>query len=219
MRVITFHVGSIECGLPIELVREILEPLPVTRVPGAAAALRGVTNVRGQVVPVLDVAIRIGAAADPAARSCLLVTDRGGAVCALAVDGVRGIDDLEPGRASAPPVVLQPAEWLAAIAERDGRVVLLVDLERLLDDAAIAASRAGPGRERAVPSRCGGASAAPVAGGAPARGGGEEGAVTLAHAVAGPAGPGIAPDAPYPGRATAAPGAAARAALRTRGRG
>ena len=96
MRLATFHVSAIECALPVERLREIIEPPPITRVPGASAALRGVTNLRGQVIPVLDVAIRLGLVPSETDRPCLLIAEAAAAegACALLVDGIRGIEEV-----------------------------------------------------------------------------------------------------------------------------
>ena len=155
MRLVTFHVSAIECALPIERLREIVEPPPITRVPGASAALRGVTNLRGQVIPVLDVAVRLGLAPSEAGRVCLLIAEAAAAegACALLVDGVRDIEEIAEGQLLPPRRdVLGAGEWLAGFFEREGRLVLVLDAERLLDPETVRGIRlTGPRAPRVDP--------------------------------------------------------------------
>lgn len=57
---LTFRLMDEIFGVPIELVREVLDYVPVARVPGAASFLKGVINLRGAVVPVADIRVRFG---------------------------------------------------------------------------------------------------------------------------------------------------------------
>src|SRR5262245_11262268 len=78
---LTFFVSGQECGIPILQAREIIELELLTRVPGSARAVRGVINLRGTVVPVLDLAVRFGGVETAiTTRTCVVVVD-------AAVDG------------------------------------------------------------------------------------------------------------------------------------
>lgn len=63
-----FHVGDVTYAVRIELVREIVNPLAVVALPRAPAAVRGVADYRGEVVPVVDLRERFGLPAVPATR-------------------------------------------------------------------------------------------------------------------------------------------------------
>lgn len=60
VRVLLFRVGDLLCGAPSAAVREILPPQVATRVPGAPDAVRGIFNVRGRLLPLVDAGLALG---------------------------------------------------------------------------------------------------------------------------------------------------------------
>src|SRR5689334_10237611 len=73
---LSFSVAETDYGVPILKVKEILEYEEVTRVPGTPASIRGVINVRGAVVPVVDLGVKFGKPeAIATKRSCVLVVE------------------------------------------------------------------------------------------------------------------------------------------------
>src|SRR5262245_21194837 len=73
---LTFSVAEEEYGISVLSVREILEYGVVTRVPRAPAHIRGVINLRGRVVPLVDLAVRLGQPASPTTpRTCVVVVE------------------------------------------------------------------------------------------------------------------------------------------------
>ncbi len=84
-----FRVGEEEYVVDLRRVREVVPPLPVRPVPRAPEAVEGVVDLRGEVIPVVDVRRRFGLpAAPPTRRARLLVTRLEGRVLALLVDAV-----------------------------------------------------------------------------------------------------------------------------------
>ncbi len=152
---LTFTVADEEYGVSVLAVREILEYGAVTRVPRAPAHIRGVMNLRGRVVPLIDLAVRLGLS--PAAltpRTCVVVVevelegDR--AIMGLVVDAVSQVIDLGPRDIEAPPPfgATVEAELLSGMARAGKRFVLLLDLERVLATAFAAAGPSSVERER-----------------------------------------------------------------------
>jgi chemotaxis signal transduction protein len=73
---LSFHVGGTDFGVPILKVKEILQFEGVTRVPGTPASVRGVINVRGAVVPVIDLGVKFGKGeVAETQRTCVLVVE------------------------------------------------------------------------------------------------------------------------------------------------
>ncbi len=73
---LNFRLENEIFGVPIDTVREVLDVVPVTRVPGAAGFLKGVINLRGAVVPVADVRIKFGMSATILTEnSCIIVVE------------------------------------------------------------------------------------------------------------------------------------------------
>ncbi len=135
MSALAVRLGAAEFGIPSATVREVLRPVPLTRVPFPPPDVRGVAQVRGTVMAVLDLGTRLGMG--PAARAgrMVVVWGRGREAVGLLVDRVEGL--VETGGALAPPPeeaeAALPAGWLAGVVEPvPGRRIALLDLERVL---------------------------------------------------------------------------------------
>ena len=136
---LTFLLGNEEYAIAVTEVREIVGPLPVTPVPGTASHVLGVINLRGKVIPVIDLRLRLGlVAGDIGPRSCVVVCQpRGGALVGALVDTVVEVmsvraDDTEPAPAVAGAEV-------AGLAKIKDRVVIMLDVAAAIGDVAAAA--------------------------------------------------------------------------------
>ncbi len=139
MSTLAVRLGSAEFGIPAGQVREVLRPPPVTRVPFAPAGVRGVAQVRGTVLAVVDLGTRLGMAPVDGAGRMVVVWGRGREAVGLLVDRVVGLmedgggDELPPDEAEA----ALPPGWLAGVAvPAPGRRVALLHLERVLGEEA-----------------------------------------------------------------------------------
>ena len=84
-----FRVGDHEYAIDLMRVREIIQPLPITPVPRAPEYVEGVINLRGQIIPLVDVRKRFGIGDQPASRQTrFLIVNLAGRVLALVVDAV-----------------------------------------------------------------------------------------------------------------------------------
>ncbi|RKH12965.1 chemotaxis protein CheW [Corallococcus praedator] len=136
---LSFMLAGEEYAVGLLRVREIIEYRPVTRVPGMPAAVQGVINLRGSVVPVVDLAVKFGLPARPITRwSCFVIVevslDGQQTVLGLLCDTVRevlelGADDIEPPPAFGTRVRL---EFLRGMGRHGDTFILLLDLDRLL---------------------------------------------------------------------------------------
>ena len=87
-----FWVGDVSYALPIAVIREIVNPLPIVDLPDAPSEVRGVANYRGDVVPVIDLRVRFRLPAAVATRKTRwILIDIGGRLVALIVDVVTGV--------------------------------------------------------------------------------------------------------------------------------
>jgi purine-binding chemotaxis protein CheW len=135
LEVLTFDVGAETLAIEAGLVREILDPLPETAVPGANPLVEAVINFRGQVIPLanLHVAfgmVRAGDCTD--SRMVVIELELGGEAMHLAIrtDRVNEVTTLHRDDAEPPPVlgVRWPRGLLRAMVRRAGDVVLIPDL-------------------------------------------------------------------------------------------
>lgn len=137
---VLFHVGSEEYGLPISCVSSIIRYEHVTPVPRAPRAVQGVIDLRGRVIPVVDLGKRLfGIELAETPRTRIIVTESdGGGEIGLAVDSASEVatflpDELMP----TPSSVIAPdiADAFAAVVHLEDRLVILLDLDRILPRA------------------------------------------------------------------------------------
>lgn len=131
---VTFLLGDEEYGVPIRGVREILRVSHITRLPQAPAHVRGVTNVRGRVLPVLEIRTRLGL--PPAAvggRSRILVVETERRAAGLLVDGIAQIVKVPEKRIAASEDIGAAArDCVEAIAQIGDRMIILLDVQKTL---------------------------------------------------------------------------------------
>ncbi|MDR0649725.1 MAG: chemotaxis protein CheW [Synergistaceae bacterium] len=136
---LVFDLVGEHCALDVNLVREIVHVPPrITRVPNAPHYVRGVINLRGTVIPVLDCALKMGGAyTDNTSESRIVVAEFEGIQFGVLVDGVREVravaDSLiETGDASKNDGI--GAAYVTGVAKMDdGRLIVLLDLAALFD--------------------------------------------------------------------------------------
>lgn len=143
---LTFHLGDEGYGLPIHSVQEIVGLSRITRVPRAPEFLRGVINLRGRIVPVIDLRLRFGLPKlEYNHRTCVIVTQLvrrdETLTLGLIVDSVCEVllareSDIEP-----PPRFGASAQaaFIQGIAKVAEKVLILLELERLLAEDELAA--------------------------------------------------------------------------------
>ena len=138
---LTFVVGEEEYGVRILRAKEIIEYGVVTTIPNAPPFIRGVINLRGSVVPVVDLAVKFGGAPQaPTKRSCVVVVEveRDGqqTVMGIVADRVTQVaelpeDAIEPAPAFGTGV---RTDWLLGLGRTDRRFILLLNTDRVLTD-------------------------------------------------------------------------------------
>jgi len=137
-KVLTFSLGAEVYGVDILCVKEIRGWSPVTRIPKSPSSLLGVLNLRGVIVPIVDLRVRFGL---PAAEFnaltvtivLSLVTGSGIKEHGFVVDSVRDVVDLSPGSIKAPPEVggVHGNEFIEAIATHDEQMLILLNAAKL----------------------------------------------------------------------------------------
>jgi purine-binding chemotaxis protein CheW len=138
---LTFVVGEEEYGVSILSAREIIEYDTITVVPNAPPSIRGVINLRGSVVPVVDLAVKFGRQpGEVTRRSCIVVVevrhDDGATVMGIVADRVTQVaelaaDAIEPAPDFGTGV---KAEYLTGLGRVGKRFLLLLDTNRLLEE-------------------------------------------------------------------------------------
>jgi purine-binding chemotaxis protein CheW len=136
-QLITFHLGSQSFGLDIMAIREIRAWTPTTRLPHVQPYVAGVVNLRGTVLPVIDLAARLGwEPTSPTERHVIIVAQIGGQLRGLIVDAVSDIvttqdEDIQPPPSTGNDAVVPFLEGLVAMEDR---MVMVLDLPGLTAD-------------------------------------------------------------------------------------
>ena len=137
-----FFVAGDECAVGILRVREIIEYEAVTRVPGTPPWVRGVMNLRGSVVPVIDLAVKFGLPpGEVTRRTCIVVVETNlegeRVVMGVLADSVSQVLDVAAGDVEAAPAfgTAVRVDYLLGLARLKDRFVLLLDIDRVLSAA------------------------------------------------------------------------------------
>ena len=134
-QLVVFQLDAELYGVEISRVHEIIRLQSITRVPRAPAFVEGVINLRGKVIPVVDLRRRFGLpTADHTRASRIVVVEIGDQVVGVIVDGVSEVLRVNPSIVEPPsPVVAGiDSEYLHGIAKLPERLVILLDLDRVL---------------------------------------------------------------------------------------
>jgi purine-binding chemotaxis protein CheW len=140
---ISFRIGAQEFCVDIMAIREIRGWTPATALPQSPSFVKGVINLRGAVLPIVDLAARLGFEATQASdRNVIIVAQIGEQVVGLLVDAVSDIltvtdDVIQP----TPDVASETAKtFVRGLIAMDGRMISLIGLERVLPDAELEAA-------------------------------------------------------------------------------
>ena len=130
---LSFRIGDSEYSVEIMSVREIRGWTRTTSLPHAPHFVRGVINLRGTVLPVVDLALRLGLdASDPEERNVIIVVDVGTRVMGLRVDAVSDILAFSDDQLQPPPDMTSKSRFVRALTILDERMVRILDLEAVL---------------------------------------------------------------------------------------
>ncbi|MGA0544147.1 chemotaxis protein CheW [Brevundimonas sp. VNH65] len=135
---IAFRIGDQEFCVDIMAVREIRGWTPATPLPRSPAFMKGVINLRGAVLPIVDLGARFGLrTGEPSARHVIMVAHIAGRLVGLLVDAVSDIIQLTDEAVQPTPDVAsdQVRLFVKGIFAIDGRMVSLIDLDHILPES------------------------------------------------------------------------------------
>ena len=140
LHLVVFRLGSEEYAVPINTVREVVRVADITRVPQAPAHIRGVMNLRGRILPVVETRSRLGLdVAELTPQSRVVVVDVNRRIIGLLVDAVGQVTRIGETLVSAPPeeVRASGADAVTGVARVGSRLLIMLDLERVLRSDAL----------------------------------------------------------------------------------
>lgn len=136
---LTFILGSESYGIEIKHVTEIIGIQPITEVPDLPEYIRGIINLRGKIIPVMDVRLRFKKTfRDYNDRTCTIVVDIKDVSIGLIVDSVSEVISIPDTEIVAPPDISKGGNrYIKGIGKIGSEVKLILDCEKLLNDDVI----------------------------------------------------------------------------------
>jgi purine-binding chemotaxis protein CheW len=143
---LTFTLNDEQFGVDIAKVREVLEFTSATKVPRTPDFMRGVINLRGSVVPVLDLKMKFGMGqTDKDIDTCVIITeiDVGGELIVIGAmaDAVQEVFDIDADQIEPPPKIGSglDTEFIYGMGKRGDEFLILLDIDRVFSAAEVAA--------------------------------------------------------------------------------
>ncbi len=146
-QIVVFELSAEQYGVNIAVVESIIKMQPITQMPHSPAFVEGVTNLRGKVLPVIDLHKRFNLPPRPADKnSRIIVFAVNGTEVGMIVDGVSEVLTIAEETVEPAPAITTTIEsqFITGIAKLDGRLVILLDLSQVLsskEEEALAALR------------------------------------------------------------------------------
>jgi purine-binding chemotaxis protein CheW len=136
LKYLCFRVASEEYAVSLMDIKEIIKPRETTEIPHAPAFVKGIISLRGTIVPILDMRLRLGFPPSPdSARERFVIVKKGEGFCGLLVDEVYQVINLDQQPIERPPTVLEGTdrEFVKGIGRKDENIYILMDLEKVMD--------------------------------------------------------------------------------------
>jgi purine-binding chemotaxis protein CheW len=135
IQVVGFRVGKEHFGVPIELVHEIVRIMEITSVPDAPDFIEGVINLRGKIIPVIDLRKRFGETTITGGKkNRILVAEIMDKIVGLVVDAASEVVKIPPADIEPPPNVFGESEvnYVTGVGKLANKLIILVDLGKIM---------------------------------------------------------------------------------------
>ena len=134
-QVVSFRLGGEEDGVDISQVQEIIRMVEITHVPRAPRFMEGVINLRGQLIPIIDLRTRFGMnRADHTKSTRIIVTDIGSKRVGIVVDSVSEVLNIPVENVEDAPEMVAGigTEYIQGVGKVDTRLIILLDLSKVI---------------------------------------------------------------------------------------
>jgi len=136
IQLVSFKIGNEEFGVDILKVQEINRMMEITTVPNAPTFVEGVVNLRGRIIPVIDLRTRLGMIkVEHSIKTRIIVVELVDKTVGFIVDEVNEVLRIPRSITEPPPEMVAgiDANYLTAVAKLEDRLLILLDLEKILD--------------------------------------------------------------------------------------
>ncbi|HOP63564.1 MAG TPA: chemotaxis protein CheW [Spirochaetota bacterium] len=139
IQIVCFKIGSEEYGIDILQVQEILKIPKVTKLPKSSRHILGVIDLRGRVIPIIDLGTKFGILADLSNSSRAIVVDIEGKQVGLAIDSVSHVIKVDSGEIEPPPPVVKgiSGKYIVGIAKLKTGFVVILDINQIFSSEEI----------------------------------------------------------------------------------
>ena len=137
LQLVSFKIGNEEFGVDILKVQEINRMMQITKVPNAPDFVDGVINLRGRIIPIIDLRVRLGMAKREHDKSTrIVVVELDGKTVGFIVDEVSEVLRIPTSITEPPPPMVAGinADYITAVGKLEDRLLILLDMERILTD-------------------------------------------------------------------------------------
>lgn len=149
---LTFKLDEEVFALDIRKVREVLEYTSVTKVPQTPAFMRGVINLRGGVVPVVDMRLKFGMPqTENTVNTCIIISeitiDEEITILGALADSVQEVIELEPSQIEPAPRMgtRLKTEFIKGMGKREGEFIIILDIDQVFSSAEVESFQGGGG--------------------------------------------------------------------------
>lgn len=134
---VVFNLGEQYYGVDINSVMGIERELSIVSVPNSVSYVKGIINLRGEVIPVLNLRKKFCMKDDEATGQNLIVVKVNNVKVALDVDSVNEISDMDPSKIFDMPSIIKAddVEYFDRVANHNGKIIVLIDIDKLLTAA------------------------------------------------------------------------------------
>jgi len=135
IQLVTFSIGEEEFGVDILKVQEIIRIMEITKVPKAPQFVEGVINLRGNVIPVIDLRKRFGLETrEHDSQTRIIVIEINKMIVGFVVDSVSEVLRIPQNTVEPPPPVVSglESEYISGVGKLEDRLLIMLDLDRLL---------------------------------------------------------------------------------------
>lgn len=135
LQLVTFSIGEEEFGVDILKVQEIIRTMEITKVPRAQDFVEGVINLRGKVIPIIDLRRRFGLVSkNHDKHTRIIVIEINNMIVGFVVDSVSEVLRIPAGTVEPPPPVVAgvESEYISGVGKLQDRLLILLDLDKLL---------------------------------------------------------------------------------------
>ena len=135
LQLVSFHIADEEFGVDILKVQEIIRPIQITQMPNSPDYVEGVINLRGRIVPIVDLRMRLGLEKKKADNNTrIIVVELNDKTTGFMVDSVSEVLRISRNITEPPPELIAGinSEYITAVGKLEDRLLILLDMEKIL---------------------------------------------------------------------------------------